>query len=66
MKVILNGEARSFTETLSMQELLMQLQIDPETVAIEQNGTLIGCDERPNTHLSEGDCIEIVQFIGGG
>ena len=66
MKVTLNGEEQLFPSALSMKELIVHLHLDPTKVAIERNGEIVPCEEHANTNMTEGDHIEIVQFIGGG
>ena len=67
MKVMLNGQERQIAEGhRSLSMLLAELEIDPRKVAIERNLEIVPRMQHSSTLLSEGDRIEIVQFIGGG
>jgi thiamine biosynthesis protein ThiS len=65
VKLVVNGEqADSKAETL--QELLGELRIKPERVAVEVNLSIIKKSDYGSYKLKDGDRIEIVNFVGGG
>jgi thiamine biosynthesis protein ThiS len=66
MKLVLNGEPKEFPTTLSIQQLLDQLNIPAGRVACEVNLKIIKRGLYPQTVLQEGDTVEIIQAIGGG
>jgi len=66
MKLIINGESRDFAPLSSVSELLEQLGIKPDRVAVELNRELIPRNRWTSTQVSEGDTLEIVHFVGGG
>lgn len=39
---------------------------DPRTVAIERNGEILPRTQYGETHLEDGDRLEVVQFVQGG
>jgi thiamine biosynthesis protein ThiS len=51
---------------LSLVALLDQLEIDARRVAIEHNLTIIKRHRFPEVIVSDGDQVEIVNFVGGG
>jgi sulfur carrier protein len=66
MLVIINGDTTDIRDGIAVAELLEDLQISRDRVAVE-----VGLEIIPKalyaTHiLREGDKIEIVQFVGGG
>ncbi|MCI0468446.1 MAG: sulfur carrier protein ThiS [Nitrospirae bacterium] len=65
MKLRINGEDYE-TEKEKLTELLTELQIVPERVAVEVNLKVIKRDAFDHYNLREGDNIEIVYFVGGG
>lgn len=65
MNILLNNEPRKI-EPCSLLELVAQLGLNPKNVAIERNRAIVPRSLHGETLLSEGDRIEIVQFIGGG
>jgi len=64
--VQVNGESREISQEASLEELLTNLSIPRERVAIELNQKVIRRAEWANSILREGDKIEIVHFVGGG
>ena len=62
----INGEQRQFAAVLSIQQLLDELGLDARKVALERNLEIVPKSAYQGTRLAEGDCIEIVHFIGGG
>lgn len=66
MTLTINGEDREFTSIGTLSELVSQLGMKPDRVAIELNRELIRRDRWSETKLSNGDKLEIVHFVGGG
>jgi len=66
VKVTINGEEYNFKQGFSVDQLLLELKIDAEKIAFEQNLAIVPLSEYKNTTINEGDNIEIVQFMGGG
>ena len=66
MHILLNGESRSVEENLSLAQLISDLQLKPEQIAIELNREVIRRAKWPKTELREGDKVEVVHFVGGG
>jgi len=66
MKLHINGEERRVPDSLSLDSLLVHLEIDSRKVAVERNLEIVLRSLYKETSLGEGDRIEIVHFIGGG
>lgn len=66
MKLIINGDPRDFSGPLSLANLLEQLGMKPDRVAVELNRSIASRDKWPEIQLSHGDQLEIVHFVGGG
>ena len=66
MKLTINGEEREFGALASLSDLIGQLGMKPDRVAVELNRELISRDRWTTTPLSQGDRLEIVHFVGGG
>ena len=64
--VYLNGETRQVTAETALAELLDQLSLPHQRIAIELNKAVIRRADWPNTTVNEGDRIEVVHFVGGG
>ncbi len=61
-----NGSQMKLPKGATIRDLLSQLEIDPQLVAVEQNREIVPRPEYPARILSEKDTIEIVHFVGGG
>ena len=67
MELSINGEARSLAApALTIAELLDELGLGGRRVAVEVNRRLVPRAKHAEAHLSEGDRVEIVEFVGGG
>jgi sulfur carrier protein len=66
MQIVLNGELKDAVGCSTVESLLQQLGINRERVAIELNADIVPKVEYEKQLLSDGDKIEIVQFVGGG
>jgi sulfur carrier protein len=69
MYFVLNGQAREFQQLAPpahLQDLIAELQLKGDRVAIEHNGNIVPRGEWANTSLADGDRLEIVHFVGGG
>ncbi|MFT6558711.1 sulfur carrier protein ThiS [Sneathiella sp.] len=66
MNLTINGEKRVYDRSLSIDELLNDLELDGQKVALERNLEIVPKSSYSTTMLEEGDKLEIVHFIGGG
>jgi sulfur carrier protein len=66
MKLEINGEMRSVPASATIRELLENLEIKPDRIAVELNLRIIKSKDWDRTPVKEADRIEIVQFVGGG
>ncbi len=63
--ITLNGDPRRITAT-TIAELVRELDLAPEKVAVECNGAIVPRSTLAEAPLAEGDVLEIVHFVGGG
>jgi sulfur carrier protein len=61
-----NGDPLEIAEPVTVAALLAKLDIDSRRVAVEHNLTVVKKDAFDRTTVSEGDEVEIVNFVGGG
>lgn len=66
MKLYLNGSLTEIKSGTTLKELLEKYQINPNTVVIEYNESVVARNTLGATSLQDGDKVEIVQFVGGG
>ena len=55
MELTVNGDARVLSEGMTVAQLLQQLAVAPERVAVEVNLTVLKRAQHPTTILQEGD-----------
>jgi len=66
MLITLNGEPRSLADGLTVEQLLIDLQIGVLGVAVERNRLVVRRAQHATCVLEHDDIVEIVQFVGGG
>ncbi len=66
MNVTVNGEIQQIEAGTDLAQLLKQMELNAECVAVECNLNVIEREVFSSTPLSEGDTLEIVSFVGGG
>ena len=66
MQITLNGEPKTLDAQATLTDLLEQLNLVPQRVAVEVNEQLVRRAEFARTHLRDGDRVEIVTLVGGG
>ncbi|MFO1127881.1 MAG: sulfur carrier protein ThiS [Rhodospirillales bacterium] len=66
MRIIINGEEKTFSAPLKVSGLLSACGMDPRKVAVERNLEIVPRSGYETVEVADGDRIEIVHFIGGG
>ena len=66
MNIIVNGEPKEVADSLAIADVISELGLKPERLAVEVNRKIIRRAAWPSTTLEEGDKVEIVHFVGGG
>lgn len=66
MKILLNGDPYDVPAPVTIAGLLARLEIDSRRVAVERNLVVLKRALFETTEVSDGDQIEIVNFVGGG
>ncbi|MCH7808859.1 MAG: sulfur carrier protein ThiS [Planctomycetes bacterium] len=66
MHITLNGEPETLDDGATVAGLLRKLKLDPVRVAVELNEDVLTRKTFADTRIGEGDCVEIVTFVGGG
>jgi thiamine biosynthesis protein ThiS len=65
MKITINGQEQT-SDPITLAQLIEQLGMKQDRVAVELNRNIIRREKWPETNLAEGDRLEIVHFVGGG
>jgi thiamine biosynthesis protein ThiS len=66
VKIVLNGDPYDVPGPLTIAALLARLDIDSRRVAVERNLVVLKRALFDTTEVTDGDQIEIVNFVGGG
>ena len=61
----INGENLAL-EGKTLAEYLAQTEYDRNRIAVERNGQIVSKVDYDTTVLQDGDCLEVVSFVGGG
>jgi sulfur carrier protein len=66
MKIVINGESKTVSEKLTVQQLIQELGIEEQKLALEVNEEIVPRSTFSEHLLQPGDIVEIIHAIGGG
>ncbi|DAB29533.1 MAG TPA: thiamine biosynthesis protein ThiS [Sulfurimonas sp. UBA12504] len=66
MTLIINGETREFKQNATLLEVLHMLVLDGKVMAAAVNMNIVKQDKWDTYELSDGDKLELLDFVGGG
>lgn len=66
LNIRLNGDSFEVNPGTTILGLVLKLELDPKSVAVERNLEIVPKSLHGETVLNDGDAIEIVEFVGGG
>jgi sulfur carrier protein len=66
MRVTVNGRDRSFSSSVSVDDLVTSLVAARRGVAVAVNGTVVPRSEWTGTTLADGDSVEVLSAAQGG
>jgi thiamine biosynthesis protein ThiS len=66
MRLQINGDDKEVSDSLTLAELVNQLGMKADRVAVELNREIVPRPRWADTALHDGDKLEIVHFVGGG
>jgi len=64
--IVLNGSERPLSRSLTVGELVKELGLPRERVAVELNGVIVRKASYDDTLVVPGARVEVVGFVGGG
>ena len=64
--IVVNGQAHTVPEGLTVSGLLKHLGLDGGRIAVELDRRIVRKTEWESTPVAAGARLEIVQFVGGG
>jgi len=66
MEIQLNGEQRQVAQSITVAQLLAEMDYSGKRLAVEINAQIVPRSTFHQHQLHAGDLVEIVQAIGGG
>lgn len=66
MQIWVNGEAREVPPGQTLRQLVEDMGLEPQGVAVEVNRQVVPRGSHGERVLDEGDQVEVVRAIGGG
>jgi thiamine biosynthesis protein ThiS len=66
IEVVLNGERRSVPAGMTLDQLLVFLEMNPSRVAVELDRAIVRKADWPAAEVRAGAQLEVVWFVGGG
>ena len=66
LEVTINGATHSFAAGTTIGQMLEELELPGEGVAVEVNRNIVPRRSHGEALLGDGDEVEIVTFVGGG
>jgi len=66
IEIIVNGDSHQVSLGARVTDLIKQLELAPERLAIELNLSILPRAKWMETELRPGDRLEIIHFVGGG
>lgn len=66
MNIIINGEVKTFKENTTLMQVLKELSLEGKVMAAAINMEIVKQDSWDKCVLSDGDKLELLDFVGGG
>ena len=66
MQLTINGQMQLCNDDTTLLDYLQGSGVDVKAVVVELNRTIVKAEEFGTTVLTDGDELEILQFVGGG
>ncbi|MEN8144322.1 MAG: sulfur carrier protein ThiS [Gemmatimonadota bacterium] len=66
VQIEVNGRNQAVPAGQTVRGLLDSLGLDPRLVVVELNRQVVRSTEQDEVELSNGDRLELVNFVGGG
>jgi len=66
MDIVVNGENREFKNESTLLEVLHELSLEGKVMAAAVNMEIVKQDSWDAYKLSDGDKLELLDFVGGG
>lgn len=64
--ITVNGKSLPYPEKMTLASLLLAEGFTAARVVVERNGEILTPAAFESTLIQDGDCLEVVSFVGGG
>jgi len=65
-RIKLNGVDEFLPVRMTISELLKSKELNPARVVVEVNKNIVKRENYGDFFINDGDCIEVLRFVGGG
>lgn len=66
MHLTINGEPREVRDGIGVEELIRELGVHPEMIAVQHNDDIVDRKRLDGVTLRDGDRLELIRIVGGG
>jgi len=66
MTIVVNGETKEYAEKITLLEMMKELDIVDKVMAAAVNMNIVKQEIWGSHRLSDGDKVELLDFVGGG
>lgn len=66
MQIVLNGKEQDVSEGITIAQLLQELHVRPERVAVLVNQGIVKKPSYASTTIRAGDAVEVLTVMAGG
>jgi sulfur carrier protein len=66
VQLVVNGKERSVPEGSTVRDLLAELGLDRDGIAVAVNRSIVPRSEHGSATLPEGAQVEVIRAVGGG
>lgn len=66
MQIVLNGKEQDVSEGITVAQLLQELHVRPERVAVLVNQGIVKKPSYASTTIRAGDAVEVLTVMAGG
>lgn len=66
IKIICNGQEKEIAESTYLADFIRQLGMEPESVVVECDGSIVKPDAYEKYKINDGAKLELIRFVGGG
>lgn len=66
LEIIVNGQPVSLAEPMTVEQVLDNVDVPPNYLAVEVNAEVVPREEYASRMVRSGDELEVVTLVGGG